>query len=102
MEHEEEVRNLKVEVEELRGKLKMAKLKPVISPEVTGKIIEDDKASKDFVHEVIEGSTDGFCKGFELCRSQIQSLLPDFDISCLKEFFDDDEAEAEVEAEVEV
>ena len=39
----------------------------------------------------MEGSTDGFAKGFELCRSQVRSLFPDFDVSQLKEFSEDEE-----------
>ena len=64
LEHEEKVKSLKMEVGELGGKLKAAEQNPVISPEVSGKIIEDYKAFKDFVREVIKGSTDAFSNGF--------------------------------------
>ena len=65
------------------------------------RIIEDFKSSEDFLREVVEGSTDGFTKGFELCRSQIRSLFPDFDVSQLREFSDDEEDDTEDMAEVE-
>ena len=97
LECEEETKSLRAEIEELGGKLKMAEHNPIIIPEVSRKIIEDYKASEDFYREVVEGSTDGFSKGFELCRSQIQNFFPNFDISQLKEFSDDDDDEVEAE-----
>ena len=53
------------------------------------------------MREVVEGSTDDFTKGFELCWSQVQNFFPEFDISQLKEFSNDDEDDLEdlVEAE---
>ena len=76
----------------------VAKQNPIVSPEVSRKIIEDYKASEDFHRELVEGSTDGFFKGFELCQSQILNILPNFDVSLLKEFPDkDDDDEVEVE-----
>ena len=77
----------------------MAELDPIISPEVLERIIKNYKASEDFFHEVVEGSIDGFSKGFKLCQSMVQNFFPDFDVSRLKEFSDDDDDEAEAEAE---
>ena len=89
-------------MEGLGDELRAAKQNPVIIPKVSKKIIDDYKASEDFLCEVVEGSTDGFSKGFDLCQSQVQSFFLDFDINQLKDFSDndDDDAEAEVKAEV--
>ena len=96
----EEIKNLKAKIWELEGKLRVVEKNPIISPKVMGKIKKDYKSSEEFVREVIEGSIDGFIKGFELCRSQVRSLLLDFDIDRLKKFLDDDEDELKVKDEM--
>ena len=101
LEREEEIKGLKVRLEELTDELRTAQQNPIVTSEVSKRIIEDFKSSEDFLREVVEGSTDGFTKGFELCHSQIRSLFPDFDLSQLKEFSDDEEDDAENIAEVE-
>ena len=102
LEREEEVKELRVKLEEVTDELKSAQQNPVITSEVSNRIIEDFKSSEDFLHEVIEGSTDGFIKGFELCRNQVRGFFPDFDASQLREFSDDEEDDMDDFAEVEV
>ena len=91
LEHEEEIKELKIRIEEITDELRTAQQNPVVTSEVSKKIIDDFKSSEDFFREVVEGSTDGFTKGFELCRSQVRSFFPDFDVSQLKEFSEDEE-----------
>ena len=91
LEREEEISGLKLRMEELNDELRTAQQNHVITSEMSRRIIDDFKSSEEFFQEVVEGSTDGFSKGFELCRSQVQSFFPDFDISQLKEFSDDDD-----------
>ena len=88
-------------MEEINDELRIAQQNPVVTSEVSRKIIDDFKSSEEFFHEVVEGSTDGFTKGFELCRSQVRSLFPDFDVSQLKEFSEDEEDDGEDMAEAE-
>ena len=101
LEYEEEIKGLKLRVEEINDELRTAQQNPVVTSEVYRKIIDDFKSSEEFFHEVVEGSTDGFAKGFELCRSQVRSFFPDFDVGQLKEFSDDEEDGLEDVAEAE-
>ena len=71
LEREEEMKGLRARLGELTDELRAAQQNPVITSEVSERIIDDFKSSEDFLREVVEGSTDGFTKGFELCRSQI-------------------------------
>ena len=102
LEREEEISGLKLRMEELNDELRTAQQNHVITSEMSRRIIDDFKSSEEFFHEVVEGSTDGFSKGFELCQSQVRSLFPDFDVSQLKEFSEDEEDVEEDMAEAEV